>query len=126
MRRGIVAFFAYAAVFGSVMWPMVGLAFARPEQAQPQLATAWGEYAPVCCNSQAVVQEQYNLRLIERQGTGTVQVHFNTPTSSDRFIVVATNLQSGNQIQVSSKTTDGFWLSTGSCECRVSFVVFGG
>jgi len=129
--RGIASVFLAVTILFSYHAPEQRADAAVQVAASPnQIARAWAHYQPLCppCGPQVSVFEQYGLQSIERQGTGTVQVRFGGAArpSNANYIVLASNMQGSNAVSVFTKTTDGFWLSTGACECVVTFVVFGG
>ena len=65
----------------------------------------------------------YNVASIQDQGTGTVQVRFQRPMATDKYVVVV-SAENTPVAWAWNRSPTGFWISTGM-DRTVDFVVYG-
>lgn len=104
----------------------VGLGLtATPTTAQAQTTVpqikAFGSYSKI--NSQVTWSALFNVAKIEEQGTGTVQVRFQRPMATNKYVVVV-SAENTPVAWAWNKQPDSFWISTGM-DRTVDFVVYG-
>lgn len=86
-----------------------------------QCPKAFGHYSKV--NSQVSWIAVYNVASITDQGTGTVEVKFQTPMATDKYVVVV-SAENTSVAWAWNRQPTGFWISTGM-DRKADFVVYG-
>jgi hypothetical protein len=102
------------------------LGHAQPAKAAPASAPqvkSFGSYRKRA--SVVTFDALFNVASIQEQGTGTVQVRFQRPMTTNKYVVVV-SAENTPVAWAWNRQPDSFWISTGQDDGRaVDFVVYG-